>query len=115
MLSNGKTFRTRAIYDEDDDESSGDDKAESATMDSSIQPQNPDAFFLGPEDMFDEGNSMDLSPVKFCSDGVTIKGLDGDATEDIIGVGGEGEQWDPSGEVDDTFEYLRKPDAVVAL
>lgn len=48
---------------------------------------------LGPEEMFDEGNSMDLSPIK----------LSHDQYEGWLGMGGT----DFDDDVDDTFDYRR--------
>ena len=53
---------------------------------------------LGPEDMFDEGNSMDFSPVKLSTNHGT-KVLR--AAE--MGMGGG---WD-DGDMDDTFDFKR--------
>ena len=50
----------------------------------------------GPEDMFDEGNSMDLSPVK-----VPQREME-DSAE---GLGGP---WNMSGDMDDTFHFRRQ-------
>ena len=44
---------------------------------------------LGPDDMFDEGNSMDLSPIKISDLNFTVEGT--------------------GGEVEDTFYYRRHP------
>ena len=53
------------------------------------------------EDMFDEGNSMDLSPIK----------LDHDFARNIIDKSpenGSEAQWHMSDDVDDTFDYRRR-------
>ena len=56
----------------------------------------------GPEDMFDEGNSMDLSPIKLSTNHVTrVIG----APEDANALNGT---WD-SEEMDDTFDFKRHP------
>ena len=60
----------------------------------------------GPEDMFDEGNSMDLSPIKFSNDHFT-KVIE--ATQDGVGVD---TQWDAE-DVEDTFAF-KKPLAAAA-
>jgi hypothetical protein len=53
----------------------------------------------GPEDLFDEGNSMDLSPVKFSV---------GRFTAEVAAETAQGGRWAGSeGDVDDTFHYLR--------
>ena len=56
----------------------------------------------GSEDMFDDGNSMDLSPIKINHNDFTTN-LVNESSE--IGLG---EQWDPSLELDDTFDYRRR-------
>jgi WD40 repeat protein len=55
---------------------------------------------FGPEDAFDEGNSMDLSPVKFTAD------------DFLAGGAGEGEtRWNMSDSMDDTFDFRKKVEA----
>ncbi|KAI4125146.1 MAG: hypothetical protein LQ347_005475, partial [Umbilicaria vellea] len=62
----------------------------------------------GPEDMFDEGNSMDLSPIKL------LRGLGGIEPEEREESTGSGLEWEWSGEVDvdvdvdDTFHFRRQ-------
>ena len=53
---------------------------------------------LGPEDMFDEGNSMDFSPVKLS----TNHGTKVLRAENVV-MGGE---W-TDGDMDDTFDFRR--------
>ena len=53
----------------------------------------------GPDDRFDEGNSMDLSPIKLAQAGTTIKFPAG-CPEDLV-------QWGGTGDLDDTFQYRR--------
>ena len=56
----------------------------------------------GPEDMFDEGNSMDLSPIKLSTNHVTrVIGAPEDANA-------FDRNWD-SEEMDDTFDFKRHP------
>lgn len=64
-------------------------------------PKEIEIAGAGPEDMFDEGNSMDLSPVKVSHDEVTME-AGGDSS-----AFGYSEQWNVSDEVDDTFNYRR--------
>lgn len=75
-------------------------------------PQGPTPLFnftdlrpgfsgLGPEDMFDEGNSMDLSPIKLSTDHYTRMG----AALDESGVGET--TWNGSEEIDDTFNFRK--------
>ncbi len=67
-----------------------------------LQPLRAKSFGAGPEDMFDEGNSFDLSPVKIPPEGESAEIL-----EETLGHGQSG-QWDFSDDVDDTFHYRRK-------
>lgn len=55
----------------------------------------------GPEDMFDEGNSLDLSPIKILHDEPR-----GDTEDDFLTYGQPG-QWNVAEDVDDTFYYRR--------
>jgi len=54
----------------------------------------------GPDDRFDEGNSMDLSPVKLSQEGITTKFPN-------ISPGSSG-RWGGSDDLDDTFSYRRR-------
>lgn len=58
----------------------------------------------GPEEMFDEGNSLDLSPPKGSQD--VIKGLQDRGNEHL-------DQWIASDEADDTFEYRHQRKASI--
>ncbi len=53
-----------------------------------------------PDDRFDEGNSMDLSPVKLSQDGMTTNFPD-------VSPGSSG-RWGGSDDLDDTFSYRRR-------
>lgn len=53
----------------------------------------------GPDDRFDEGNSMDLSPIKISQDSTTAN-LIGGLTE-------SSNQWGQTVDLDDTFDYRR--------
>lgn len=64
-------------------------------------PKEIEMTGAGPENMFDEGNSLDLSPIKVSHDEVTMEARgDSSALE-------YSEQWNVSDEVDDTFNYRR--------
>lgn len=54
----------------------------------------------GPEDRFDEGNSMDLSPVKLIQDATNTNAFE-------LSHDSEG-RWAGSDELDDTFRYRRR-------
>lgn len=59
-------------------------------------PRKIEITGAGPEDMFDEGNSLDLSPIKLSMEaGGTSSGF------------AHSGQWNVSDEVDDTFQYRR--------
>ena len=53
----------------------------------------------GPDDRFDEGNSMDLSPIKLAQAGTTMN-LPAGCPEDH-------DQWGGIDDLDDTFQYRR--------
>jgi len=79
MLANTHNFAIRKLQGDDGD----------ATTE---EPLKLSFVGLGPEDMFDEGNSMDLSPIR----------LSHDQHEGELGMGGT--DYD---DVDDTFDYRR--------
>ena len=89
MLSNAQSYALRRVLVDGDDENGRDDErdtgreGEIGRMLGETEPT-----LLGPEDMFDEGNSMDLSPIKLSREG--------------FGMGMRSEE-----EVDDTFDYRR--------
>lgn len=90
MLANAHNYTTGSVYDSEGEET--------GLLDTE------DVVPAGPEDMFDEGNSMDLSPIKL------FRGLGGMETrerEDSTGSELLGE-WDVSGDLDDTFHFRRK-------
>ncbi len=66
-----------------------------------LQPLKAKSFGVGPEDMFDEGNSFNLSPIKISADGALTNSLEGSSGHDQTG------QWNLSEDVDDTFHYKR--------
>lgn len=66
--------------------------------------ETEDVVLAGPEDMFDEGNSMDLSPIKL------FRGLGARETEeqeDSTNTELEGD-WSGEGDLDDTFYFRRQ-------
>lgn len=66
--------------------------------------ETEDVVLAGPEDMFDEGNSMDLSPIKlFRGLGATETKAQEDSTNSEL----EGE-WSGEGDLDDTFYFRRQ-------
>ena len=80
------------------------DEGESPALESQLAMMTATAgretpSLLGPEDMFDEGNSMDFSPVKLSTNHGT-KVLR--AEEMRVGAGG----WNDE-EMDDTFDFKR--------
>lgn len=77
MLANVYNFAIRKLQD---------DELDGATE----EPSKLSFVGLGPEDMFDEGNSMDLSPIK----------LSHYHNEAGLGMGG-----DFDNDIDDTFDY----------
>ena len=66
-------------------------------------PVSPHRFSTaGPEDMFDEGNSMDLSPIKLSTDHLTR------VIEAPEGSHAFGGNWD-SEDMEDTFDFKQHP------
>lgn len=90
MLTNAHNYITGSPY-----ESEGEETALIETGD--MVP-------AGPEDMFDEGNSMDLSPIKL------FRGLGGTEAKEQEDSTSSGLEWEWSGEgdVDDTFHFRRQ-------
>lgn len=89
MLGNAHNYIVESVYDDDDV--------------GTAWRNNGNMVLAGPEDMFDEGNSMDLSPIKlFGGQGAT------EAQDDTTGSGSSGES---SGDVDDTFLLQRQTTA----
>jgi len=80
MLTNAYNFAVRRMQEDD---------AETTVE----EPSKVSFAGLGPEDVFDEGNSMDLSPIK----------LSHEHYEAGFGMGGD----DFDDDVDDTFDYRR--------
>lgn len=72
-----------------------------------LQPLKVRSFGAGPENMFDEGNSFDLSPVKLPPYGEPTEVLDGYSGHEQPG------HWDFSDDVDDTFHYKHQDKAEV--
>jgi len=71
-----------------------------------IQTESPTKEYMAagnPEPLFDEGNSMDLSPIKLLHEDSRNE-LDVDSADDGL----SGQLSDVSGEVDDTFHYRRR-------
>ena len=67
-----------------------------------LQPLKAKLFGAGPEDMFDEGNSFDLSPIRVISEG-----SEGSSCH------GQPGKWNLSADMDDTFHYKRQDKVVV--
>ena len=79
----------------------------SLTTDGEILPLSisGETIGSGPDDRFDEGNSMDLSPIKL---------PEGGNTTDLLGGSvGSSDQWDGTDDLDDTFQYRRALKAAV--
>lgn len=70
-----------------------------------IQSLNARSFGAGPEDMFDEGNSIDLSPVKIPPKKEQTEVLEGSSGH---GQSGHLDFSDDVDDVDDTFHYKRQ-------
>ncbi len=70
-----------------------------------IQSLNARSFGAGPEDMFDEGNSIDLSPVKIPPREEQTEVLEGSSGH---GQSGHLDFSDDVDDVDDTFHYKRQ-------
>ena len=87
MLGNAQNYMIGSVYDEG---------TEAALLDE--QEMVP----AGPEDMFDEGNSMELSPIKLFRQR-DATGSQEDSTDS--GISGH---WNVSGDVDDTFHFRRQ-------
>ena len=66
-----------------------------------LQPLKAQSFGVGPEDMFDEGNSFDLSPVR-----TRLAEAPADGIEDSLSHEQSG-SLNLSDEIDDTFHYKR--------
>ena len=64
-----------------------------------LQPLKAKSFGVGPEDVFDEGNSFDLSSIKVSADGALTNDLEDSSGHDQTG------QWNLSEDIDDTFHY----------
>ena len=89
ILGNAYNYTIGSAYD-------GEEDSETALLDTE------DKIPAGPEDMFDEGNSMDLSPIKL------FGGLGAvEAEDDSVGSGLSG-AWNVSGDVEDTFHFRRQ-------
>lgn len=74
----------------------------SLSADGTILPEKEFRGILNtePDDRFDEGNSMDLSPIKLSQDDTTTK---------FPNVSpGSSERWGGSDDLDDTFSYRRR-------
>jgi len=74
----------------------------SLSADGAILPEKESGGTLNcePDDRFDEGNSMDLSPIKLSQEGMTTKFPD-------VSPGSSG-RWGGSDDLDDTFSYRQR-------
>lgn len=74
----------------------------SLSADGAILPEKESRGILDtePDDRFDEGNSMDLSPIKLSQEDTTTK---------FPNVSpGSSDRWGGSDDLDDTFSYRRR-------
>jgi len=69
---------------------------------SSCATEGAKSFGIGPENMFDEGNSLDLSPIRISHETVEIDGREDNLNESRSGFGMTNEA------IDDTFHYRRQ-------
>ena len=71
-----------------------------------FQPLKAKSLGAGPEDMFDEGNSFDLSSGRIPSERGPIDGLEDSSDHE------QSAQWNHSDDIDDTFHYKRQDNVV---